>query len=68
VALIRGKASRRALQPHGPHCASNRAREIREYYTPGDFQNWKNHDAFETAFAKLLQDLRTSADPSRKSA
>jgi hypothetical protein len=34
------------------------AREIREYYIPGDFQNWKDHDAFEAAFAKLLQDLR----------
>jgi hypothetical protein len=39
------------------------AREIREYYIPGDFQNWKDHDAFEAAFAKLLQDLRASTPP-----
>ena len=36
------------------------AREIREYYIPGDFENWKNHDAFEAAFAKLMTGLRTS--------
>ncbi|GAA4737019.1 toll/interleukin-1 receptor domain-containing protein [Flavisolibacter ginsenosidimutans] len=33
------------------------ATEIRSYFIP-DFSNWKNHDAFETAFAKLLQDLK----------
>jgi hypothetical protein len=32
------------------------AREIREYFIP-DFSNWKDHDAFETAFARLLKDL-----------
>jgi uncharacterized protein YjbI with pentapeptide repeats len=37
------------------------AREIREYYIP-DFSNWKDHDAFESAFARLLRDLRASAD------
>ena len=36
------------------------AREIREYFIP-DFTNWKNHDAFETAFARLLKDLKASA-------
>ena len=39
------------------------ARELREYYIPGDFQNWKDHDAFEKAFAKLLQALRASTHP-----
>jgi hypothetical protein len=34
--------------------------EIREYYIPGDFQNWKDHDAFEAAFTKLLSALRAS--------
>jgi hypothetical protein len=43
------------------------AREIREYYIAGDFQNWKDHDAFESAFAKLLQDLRASDKPTPKS-
>jgi hypothetical protein len=35
------------------------AEEIRKYHTP-DFSNWKNHDAFERAFARLEKDLRTS--------
>ena len=30
---------------------------LREYHIP-DFSNWKNHDAFEVAFADLLRDLR----------
>ena len=31
--------------------------EIREYFIP-DFSNWKNHDSFEQAFARLLRDLQ----------
>lgn len=31
--------------------------ELREYFIP-DFLNWKDHDAFESAFAGLLKDLR----------
>jgi uncharacterized protein YjbI with pentapeptide repeats len=43
--------------------------EIREYNI-GDFSNWKNYDAFEAAFAKLLKNLElegltgASASPS----
>ena len=33
--------------------------EVREYYIP-DFSNWKNHDAFEKEFAKLIRDLRAA--------
>ncbi|MFL6257964.1 MAG: toll/interleukin-1 receptor domain-containing protein [Pyrinomonadaceae bacterium] len=33
------------------------AKEVREYFIP-DFSNWKEHDAFEKAFARLLLDLR----------
>lgn len=33
------------------------AAEIREYFIP-DFSNWKDHDAFETAFQRLLKDLK----------
>jgi hypothetical protein len=33
------------------------AKEVREYFIP-DFSNWKNHDAFEKAFERLLRDLR----------
>lgn len=35
-------------------------REIREYFIP-DFSNWQNHDAFEAAFARLLEDLHAEA-------
>jgi hypothetical protein len=38
------------------------AREIREYHIP-DFSDWKNHDKFEAAFARLLADLKKSAEP-----
>jgi uncharacterized protein YjbI with pentapeptide repeats len=31
--------------------------EVREYFIP-DFSNWKEHEAFETAFARLIRDLR----------
>jgi TIR domain len=31
--------------------------EIREYFIP-DFSNWKDRDAFEAAFARLLKDLK----------
>jgi uncharacterized protein YjbI with pentapeptide repeats len=31
--------------------------ELREYYIP-DFSNWKDHDAFEAEFGKLLRALR----------
>jgi hypothetical protein len=33
--------------------------ELREYYIP-DFSNWKDHDAFESEFGKLLRDLKAT--------
>jgi uncharacterized protein YjbI with pentapeptide repeats len=33
------------------------AREIREYFIP-DFSNWKDHDAYQKAFQKLVADLK----------
>jgi len=33
------------------------AREIREYFIP-DFSNWKNHDSFQKAFQRLINDLK----------
>ncbi len=33
------------------------AKEVREYFIP-DFSDWKDHDAFEKAFERLLRDLR----------
>lgn len=35
------------------------AAEVREYYIP-DFSDWKDHDSFESEFAKLLRDLRAT--------
>lgn len=36
------------------------AEEVRQYFIP-DFSNWKNHDAFEKAFKRLLRDLQPKA-------
>ena len=36
------------------------AREIREYFVP-DFANWKDPDAYRTAFERLLRDLTTQS-------
>jgi len=33
------------------------AREIREYFIP-DFSNWKDREAYRTAFQRLLRDLK----------
>jgi hypothetical protein len=35
--------------------------ELREYFIP-DFSNWKDHDAFENAFDRLLRDLKAEED------
>jgi hypothetical protein len=36
--------------------------EVREYFIP-DFSNWKDHDAFEKSFARLLRDLKADILP-----
>ena len=36
--------------------------EVREYFIP-DFSNWKDHDSFEAAFARLQNDLRAADAP-----
>ena len=38
------------------------AREIREYFIP-DFSNWKDHDAFEAAFARMIGDPKATTSP-----
>jgi hypothetical protein len=38
------------------------ARLVREYPIP-DFSSWKDHDAFEAAFARLLEDLKATTRP-----
>jgi hypothetical protein len=37
------------------------AKEVRSYFIP-DFSNWKDHDAFEQGFARLLKDLRAEEE------
>jgi hypothetical protein len=41
------------------------AREIREYFI-SDFSAWKDHDSFESAFARLLSDLKKSVESGTK--
>ena len=36
------------------------AREIREYFIP-DFSNWKDHDSYQTAFQRLVKDLKAES-------
>jgi hypothetical protein len=36
------------------------AEEIREYFIP-DFSNWKDHDSYQTAFQRLVKDLKAEA-------
>ena len=38
--------------------------EIREYFIP-DFSNWKDHDAFERSFERLLRDLKAEENKSK---
>jgi hypothetical protein len=45
-----------------PETGTDLAAEIREYYIP-DFRLWKNHNAFEAAFAKLLEGLKAVDEP-----
>jgi hypothetical protein len=39
--------------------------EVREYFIP-DFSNWKEHDAFEGAFDRLLRDLKANNQEPRR--
>lgn len=45
--------------------AEDLAAEIRQYFIP-DFSNWKDHDSFEAAFARLLKDLKAEASTATK--
>jgi len=35
--------------------------EIRKYFIP-DFSNWKDHDSFEAAYQRLMQDFKPSPE------
>jgi hypothetical protein len=39
--------------------------ELREYFIP-DFSQWKEHDQFEAAFSRLLEDLKTDVSAARE--
>jgi hypothetical protein len=41
---------------------SDLAEEVRQYFIP-DFSDWKQHDAFEDAFTRLLRDLKATDAP-----
>ena len=41
------------------------AEEVRKFFIP-DFSNWKDHDSFESAFARLLRDLKAEESTGAK--
>jgi hypothetical protein len=41
------------------------AEEVLRYHIP-DFTNWKDHDAFEASFARLLRDLKADVNGGQK--
>ena len=43
------------------------AEEVRTFYIP-DFSNWKDHDSFEKAFTRLLEDLKAETSAGRVAA
>jgi len=47
----------KAWRRFDPDIGKDLAKEVREYFIP-DFSNWKEHNAFEKAFERLLLDLR----------
>lgn len=51
----------RAWEKFDADTGKDMAREIREYFVP-DFTQWKDHDAFENAFSRLLSDLKKSTE------
>ena len=47
-----------------PRSGKDISDEILEYFIP-DFSNWKDHDAFEEAFMRLLEDLKKEEIPAK---
>jgi len=43
-----------------PKTGKDLGREIRKYFIP-DFSNWKDHDSYQTAFPRLVSDLKAEA-------
>jgi TIR domain/Pentapeptide repeats (8 copies) len=52
----------KAWEPIDPRTGEDIAEELLKFHIP-DFSNWKDHDAFEVAFTRLLRDLKAEATP-----
>jgi hypothetical protein len=50
----------KAWEPIDPRTGEDTAEELLKFYIP-NFSNWKDHGAFEKAFARLLSDLKAEA-------
>jgi uncharacterized protein YjbI with pentapeptide repeats len=56
----------RAWQAFDADTGKDMAREVREYFVP-DFSNWKDHDAYQKAFDRLVRDLKAeTADQAKQ--
>jgi hypothetical protein len=49
-----------------PRTGQDFAEEVLRYHIP-DFSNWKDHDAFEAAFARLIRDLTATESTGERS-
>ena len=47
-----------------PDTGEDLGQEMRRYHIP-DFTNWKDQDAFEAAFKRLLRDLKAEGPPAK---
>ena len=57
VQQLYGESALRGWECFDADSGKDLAVELREYFIP-DFSHWKDHAPFETAFARLLNDLR----------
>jgi len=56
----------RSWQAFDADTGKDMAREVREYFVP-DFSNWKDHDAYQKAFDRLVRDLKAETANVEKS-
>ena len=57
VSPVTHKPSLQRMGVETQDAGKDSAREIREYFIP-DFSNWKDHDAYQAAFQRLVRDLK----------
>jgi hypothetical protein len=55
----------KAWEPIDPRTGEDFAEELLRIHIP-DFSNWKDHDAFEESFARLMRDLRADESTEAK--